>query len=237
MPELKRLQNGVTKAAKNGTAKKRRNTAKKQTRKAAPKAKRRNGTSLAAAKAALKKNGLKAVSSRSRKNGTTRSKRNGLFGDTKDTSTAVASLVGGMIVTKVVGRFAGNAALPLMRRAGLERVAQPVAELATAAAVGYGAKQIFSDKDVGKFAMYGGISVAVLTGIERVMPESSPFNPFAPNDAIMVNGKAAISPDAARQIADRAQDVANDAAKMAGALGGGYYDEDDVLNAGVFVEE
>lgn len=160
---------------------------------------------------------------------TKRSKNNGLLGDTKATVKAVTALGAGMLGTKIVAGVALPFVAPTLSKVGLGGWGRPIVE----AVVALPAKSIGAmagGREAGKFAMLGGLSVALLSALEEFLPAVGLYNPFSGmNQPIMVGGLGA--QDVAQLVNATVDETASETkAKIAGALSGGgnsYYDEYD----------
>jgi hypothetical protein len=233
MAEMKLIQNGIKKTANGKRKRRKRNPSvvgavKKVARK-------RNGTTKAGAISFAKKNGLKLVSrtaangkrKRKRRNGitkVTRSRSNGLFGDTSSLVKKTLTLTGGAVVTNVGGNWLASLVGQYLAQFGLGAYTNLVTQTLVAMfGVPYIAKALKQDSDM---ARLGGMLSVTLTALNQFFPQFSSINPFT-QGAIVVNpnGQVALTGDAVKQIAQAAsQDTA---AKIAG-----FANQMDAMNAG-----
>lgn len=194
MATLKMIKNGVRKstARRNATPKKVVNG----------RAKRRNPLTKARVTSFAKQNGLKLVSSKptkkaangrkrygrksARRNGVTAStsrggflsKRNGLLGDSRETAVSVGSLLAGLAITKVESAMLTPLAAQFLGTVGLQNFAKAIVEAGAAVTVNRWAAESIN-RGSGKFVMYGGLAMAVMSLVESFIPQASSYNPFA----------------------------------------------------------
>ena len=172
MAEMKLVENGVRR--------KRRSNPKK----------RRNTTTITQARATAKRNGFKLVKAgtptrtvsnpkRRRRRVTRRRKNNGLLGDTKETVTAVASLGGGMVASKIAGGLATPFTQRFLTPLGVGNYAQIITEAVLAVVVISPIARKIAGAKAAKFAMLGGLTSAGLNVLDMFMPDTLPLNPFA----------------------------------------------------------
>lgn len=200
MAEIKLIRNGVKKAVN------RRRRRKNVTRRANPIAKvankrkrrRRNGVT-----AVMKRsNGVKAVANRrrrhhKRRNGAVISRQNGLLGNSRETITSVAALLIGLGVTKVESSILTPIAANALGMVGFGSFAKPAVEAAVAVTVNKWAADAIK-KGSGKFVMYGGLAMALMSVLEQFLPSTSAYNPFASTNTspVVLNQPVIAAPNA-----------------------------------------
>lgn len=171
MAELKLIKNGAKPKRRNGktiATKKVSNGKRKSGRRT-----KRNGV-LATTK--TKRNGARVT--RTKRNGTIRKVSNGFFGDSKETVTSVISLLAGLGVTKVESAMLSPVAAQALGMIGLQNFARPLVEAGAAVTVNRWAAEAIK-KGSGKFVMYGGLAMALMSLVEQFVPQTSTYNPFA----------------------------------------------------------
>ena len=211
MANLKLIKNGVKRVAnkKRRTKRRRRNPATTVAAKKNP-AKRRN-VSSASVKSFAKRNGLKLVKAngarrapvankrhkRRRRNGAIMSRSNGLFGNSKETVVSVVSLLAGLGVTKVESALLSPLAGQALGMLGLQNFAKPIVEAGAAVTVNKWAAEAIK-KGSGKYVMYGGLAMALMSLVEQFIPQTSAYNPFATgnNNPLVLNQPVVVDPRA-----------------------------------------
>lgn len=200
--ELKLVRNGTKKVA---NKRRRRNTATTVKKVANKRRKRRNGTSLLQAKSAAKKNGMKLVAMKRvsnkrrhhrkhKRNGTIRKVNNGMFGNSKETIVSVVSLLAGLGVTKVESAILTPIAQQALSILGLQNFARPIIEGGMALTVNKWAADAIK-KGSGKFVMYGGLAMALMSLAEQFLPSLSTYNPFSSSNGmplVLSSGNTAV---------------------------------------------
>jgi len=232
--EMKILQNGLKtssnrKRKRKSTKRRKRNPAVAVAAK--PVARKRNGVSVSRAKAVLKKNGLKAVSTkavgnrkkskRRRRNGltVTRTARNGFFGNTKSDAMQVAALGGGALLTQFVGNLINQFAAPYAASFGIGQYSGLISKGITAVLITpYAVGMVSKKGDSVKMARLGGLLVVGLDLVAQFFPQVN-LNPFN-NSPVLINsnGAALLTPQGATSLAAAAGADPNTVAKMAGAI-------------------
>lgn len=213
MSSLKLIENPARRKAANPKRRKRRNptTATAAKKVANPRRRRRRNTSVArvsspspvARKIANGRRRRKTTAKRRRNGVTLKRVSNGLFGDTKGTVKAVGSLLGGLLVTNLVGSIGAPILARPLASVGLGGYAKPVTEVVSALTVNRWAGKMVAGNEGAKFAMIGGLAMAAMSFVQQLLPQTSTLNPFAsPNLMPVVINQPTIN--------------ANDAARLAG---------------------
>lgn len=170
--------------------------------------KRRNGVSLVQAKNALKKNGLKAVSSkmanpkrkrRKRRNGVSvmPRKQNGFFANSKTDLKNTGVLVGGAFATVGLSRLVNSVLGRYATQVGVGQYSQLISSgLVALVIVPYVAEKI-GGKAIAGTARSGGLLALVLEGVNQFFPQLSQYNPFITSQAVvMQSGQPLLTPQA-----------------------------------------
>lgn len=198
---------------------------------------RRRSISLVSAKAVLKKNGMKAISSRvmanpkrrkhhKRRNGLqtiTARRSNGLLGKSRNDAKQVGTILGGAMVTKLISRFISPFVSPYLASTVLGQYVDLIVDGVTALlVVPFIAGKFMKGGETEKNARIGGLLVVGLDAIGHFAPSALQLNPFITAPLAMGSGGAAIP---AATVAQIAQGVANSnnpqqaAAQVAGVMG------------------
>lgn len=231
MAKMAILENGISRKAK------KRNPARKSTGTAKSKnPARRRVVSLASAKSVLKRNGLKAVSRtlangkhkrrrhhKKHRNGITTTRRNGMFGNTKSDVKQVGSLVGGALVTKLVGQVIKSFAAPYIAKIAIVgNYSGIICDLAAALVVTpFVVGKVVKQADASKLSRLGGLTVVALDAIGQFFPSALQYNPFTTSPVVLTGQGATILPAAVAQIANSVANSADPnaaAAKVSGAM-------------------
>lgn len=137
-----------------------------------------------------------------RRNGVIAKRRNGLFGDTKATVKAVGALLGGLLATNFIGGVAAPIVARPLAAVGLGAYAKPSIEVASAVTVNRWLGQMVAGPEGAKFAMIGGLAMAVASLVQQMLPQASTFNPFAtPNAFPVIVNQPVVGANTAAQIA------------------------------------
>lgn len=179
---------------------------------------RRNPATAVTAKAAnprrrRRRNPLVAVANKRRRG----RRRNGIFGDTKSEVKQVASIIGGLVGTKIVGGIVAPYVSNLLAGIGVGKFTTPIVDGVLAlTVVPMGAKWVGGDP---KLARLGALALLGLDILQMVLPSGFAYSPFAVNGSPIV-----LSGNSGQLVAAATADVANaaiDAANRAAAKVGG----------------
>lgn len=236
MATLKLIQNGTTVA--NGRRRKRRSTRRKRNTTATTSAKnpvavqtvenarrrrrrRRNPGMTLVANAPRRR---RRTTRRRRRNGVLA--KNGFFGDTRETTRSVIALLVGLGATKVQSGILSPQVARLLAPVGLQDYAVPITEVVMAVGVNKWVAERVGTRADGKFVMIGGLAMAAMHLLERLLPGTSVYNPFASANVtpVVMNQPNVIDAGTAKALVQAAS--AETAAKVAGALdsiGGGTF--------------
>ena len=220
MAELVIMENGLKRRKSNGVK-----TAKKS-----------NGLTKSRVASFAKKNGLKLVSKTStlangkrrkhrrhkRRNGLTQPitrRANGLLGNTKSDAKKVGFLLGGMALTKALGRFLQSFAAPYLSQVGAGQYSEIICD----GVVSLVAIPMVAGKTLGKEASdwgrLGGLSVVAMDAMEIFFPDALNWLPFNNGAGVVIaNGQPAVTPTAVAQIVNSTSATPTEKAKVAGAM-------------------
>lgn len=219
MATMKLIKNGTRRAVAN-PRKRRKSTKRRRRNPATPAvavrtASVRRNPAPVARKVANPRKRRKTVRRR-RRNGVL-SKKNGLFGDSRETVRSVVSLLAGLAITRVEsGILTPTVARPLAM-VGLQNFAQPITEAALAVTINKWAATQLSGRDSGKFVMIGGLAMAAMSAIQQLLPQTSAYNPFASaNTSPVVVNQPVINSDTVKALTNAAAREVS--AKVNGAL-------------------
>lgn len=182
MAEMKLIENGIAKVA---------NGRKRKTRRRRNPTAARATTARAAAtrsvanprKRRRRRNGVTAVSrvANPRRRRTTRRRRNGLLGDSKETVSSVLALGAGMVGSKIGGGLLAPFLNNFLTPVGLGAYGQVISQAAvTVLAVSPIARKL-GGNNAAKFTMLGGLTLVALDFIDMMLPDNILSNPFNVN--------------------------------------------------------
>ena len=192
-----------------------------------PRRRRRRNPTTAVARAAnprrrRRRNPVVAVANKRRRG----YRRNGIFGDTKSEVKQVASIIGGLVGTKVVGGIVAPYVNNLLAGVGVGKFTTPIVDGVLAlTVVPMGAKWVGGDP---KLARLGALALVGLDILQMVLPSGFAYSPFAVNGSpvILAGNQGQLVAAATADVANAAIDAANRAAAKVGGgssyMGGGF---------------
>lgn len=233
MSKMGIMENGYKRSANPRKKRRRRNPSATVARAKNP---ARRSVSLSSAKAVLKRNGLKAVSTMAngrkhkrrhkRRNGlaTVPRRSNGFFGNTKGDAIQVAQLGVGALGTKALGRALAGFVGPLLAQVGMGGYVGIITDAGVALLIAPWVADKIS-RGSAKMVRLGGLLTVGLDVVEMFAPGALSFNPFNNAPIVATPGGLGVTPGAVAQIA---ADVANSANPQAAAahVGGVMYQLD-----------